>query len=82
MIAKAKTSRINRAAKPAPSSDASTYCRDLDNWPRTWMGLEKDLPPGEKLVACFRPFLAASDLFESLSQNYSESEPQSGGQFP
>jgi hypothetical protein len=21
------------------------------------MGLEKDLPPGEKLVACFRPFL-------------------------
>lgn len=29
------------------------------------MGLEKDLPPGEKLVACFRPFLeelVASDL--------------------
>jgi hypothetical protein len=28
------------------------------------MGLEKDLPPGEQLVACFRPFLeylAASD---------------------
>ena len=21
------------------------------------MGFEKDLPPGEKLVACFRPFL-------------------------
>jgi hypothetical protein len=21
------------------------------------MGLEKDVPPGEKLVACFRPFL-------------------------
>jgi hypothetical protein len=21
------------------------------------MGLEKDLPPGEELVACFRPFL-------------------------
>ncbi len=29
------------------------------------MGFEKDLPPGEKLVACFRPFLeylAASGL--------------------
>lgn len=29
------------------------------------MGWEKDLPPGEELVACFRPFiaqLAASDL--------------------
>jgi hypothetical protein len=22
-----------------------------------WRGLEKDLPPGEELVACFRPFL-------------------------
>src|ERR1700682_2942106 len=65
MIAKGKTSRINRVAKPAPSSDASAYCRDLDNWPRSWMGLEKDLPPGEELVACLRPFiehLASSSL--------------------
>jgi hypothetical protein len=65
MIAKVKTSRINRAAKPAPSSDPSAYCRDLDNWPRSWMGLEKDLPPGEQLLACFRPFiehLASSSL--------------------
>jgi hypothetical protein len=37
--------------------DLSAYCRDLDEWPRSWMGLEKDVPPGEKLVACFRPFL-------------------------
>src|SRR6202049_3862644 len=61
-IFKAKTSRVNRAA---PSSDASAYCRDLDNWPRSWMGLEKDLPPGEELVACLRPFiehLASSSL--------------------
>jgi hypothetical protein len=65
MIAKVKTSRINRAAKPAPSSDTSAYCRDLDNWPRSWMGLEKDLPLGEQLLACFRPFiehLASSSL--------------------
>src|ERR1700684_4299454 len=54
--ATAKTSTINRA--PASStSDLSAYCRDLDEWPRSWMGLEKDVPPGEKLVACFRPFL-------------------------
>jgi hypothetical protein len=52
----AKTSTINRA--PASSTpDLSGYCRDLDEWPRSWMGLEKDVPPGEKLVACFRPFL-------------------------
>ena len=38
--------------------DISAYCRDLDNWPRSWMGLEKDWPPGEALVVCFRPFIA------------------------
>jgi hypothetical protein len=56
MTAQAKTSSVNRAATSAPG-DASAYCRDLDNWPRSWMGLEKDLPPGEALVACFRPFI-------------------------
>ena len=47
------------------SSAASAYGRDLDDWPQSWMGLEKDLPPGEALVVCFRPFiqhLAASSL--------------------
>src|ERR1700724_3345290 len=65
MMAKAKTSRINRIAMTAPSSDTPAYCRDLDNWPRSWMGLEKDLPPGDQLLACFRPFiehLASSSL--------------------
>src|SRR6266436_3716194 len=64
-IFKAKTSRVNHAATSAPSADASAYCRDLDTWPRSWMGLEKDLPAGEQLVACFRPFiehLASSSL--------------------
>ena len=56
-ILKAKVSKVNRAAPSASSSDASDYCRDLDTWPRSWMGLEKDLPPGEQLVACFRPFI-------------------------
>jgi hypothetical protein len=63
-ILKAKVSKVNRAA-PSASLDASAYGRDLDTWPRSWMGMEKDLPPGEQLVACFRPFiehLAASSL--------------------
>ena len=62
---KAKTSRVNRAATSAPFSDACAYCRDLDNWPRSWMGLEKDLLPGEQLLARLRPFieyLASSSL--------------------
>lgn len=54
---KAKTSRVNRAPAPVAAVDVSPYCRDLDNWPRSWMGLEKDLPPGEGLVVCFRPFI-------------------------
>jgi hypothetical protein len=65
MMARAKTSRVNRAPAPVAAAEVSAYCRDLDNWPRSWMGLEKDLPPGEALVACFRPFiehLAASGL--------------------
>jgi hypothetical protein len=64
-IFKAKTARVNRTATSAPSCDASAYSRDLDNWPRSWMGLDKDLPPGEELVACLRPFiehLASSSL--------------------
>ena len=56
MMTKTKTSRINRAATAA-LPDASAYCRDLPNWPRSWMGLEKDLPPGEGLIVCFRPFI-------------------------
>jgi hypothetical protein len=37
------------------------------------MGWEKDLPPGEKLVACFRPFLeqlAASELSPRTIQEH------------
>jgi len=62
--ATAKTSTINRVA-PVSSSLLERYCRGLDTWPRSWMGWEKDLPPGEELVARFRPFLedlVASDL--------------------
>jgi hypothetical protein len=57
-IVKGKTSSVPRAATGASSSDASVYCRDLDNWPRSWMGVEKDMPPGEQLLACFQPFIA------------------------
>jgi hypothetical protein len=39
----------------APGLD--DYCKDLAEWPRSWMGLPKDLVPGEKMVAYFRPFL-------------------------
>ena len=68
----AKTSKINRAT-PVSSSLWERYCRRLADWPRSWMGWEKDLPPGEELVACFRPFLehlVGSDLSPKTIQRH------------
>ena len=47
------------------------------------MGLEEDLPPGEKLVACFRPFLealAASDLSPKTIQKHVDNLWTLGGE--
>jgi len=55
-IFKLKAAKVNRAVTSAPPCHAS-YDRVLDNWPRSWMGLDEDLPPGEELVTCLRPFL-------------------------
>ena len=57
MMAKAKTPRVNGAAAPAASAAVSVWGGDLDQWPTSWMGLERDLPAGEQLLACFRPFI-------------------------
>jgi hypothetical protein len=80
--ATAKTSKINRAT-PGSSSDLERYCRGLDSWPRSWMGWEKDLPPGEKLVACFRPFLErlmSSDLSPKTIQKHVDNLWALGGE--
>jgi len=48
------------------------------------MGLEKDLPPGEQLVALFRPFLeslAASDLLPKTIQKHVDNMWALGGEF-
>ena len=47
------------------------------------MGLEKDLLPGKKLVACFRPFLealAASDLSPKTIQKHVDNLWSLGGE--
>jgi hypothetical protein len=47
------------------------------------MGEEKDIPPGEKLVACFRPFLealAASDLSPQVIQKHVDNLWSLGGE--
>ena len=48
------------------------------------MGLEKDVPPGEQLVAVFRPFLqylAASDLSPKTIQKHVDNMWVLGGEF-
>jgi hypothetical protein len=48
------------------------------------MGLEKDLPPGEQLIALFRPFLeylAASNLSPKTIQKHVDNVWALGGEF-
>lgn len=47
------------------------------------MGQEKDVPPGEKLIACFRPFLealVASDLSPKTVQKHVDNLWTLGGE--
>jgi hypothetical protein len=68
-----KTSTITRTTS-APAADVERYCRGLGDWPRSWMGLEKDVPPGQRLVTCFRPFIeylvTSSDIPEDHSETH------------
>ena len=80
-IVNARTTKITRAITAA-RHDLEHYCRDLNGWPRSWMGLEKDLPPGEQLLTMFRPFLdhlAASDLSPKTIQKYVDNMWALGG---
>lgn len=80
--AAAKTSKINRTT-PGSSSKLERYCPNLNGWPRSWMGWEKDLRPGEELVACFRPFLqhlVSSDLSPKTIQKHVDNIWALGGE--
>jgi hypothetical protein len=70
MDAKLKT---NLNSPQSPPAALLPYCRDLQDWPESWMGEEKDLPPGRRLVECFTPFLvhlAASGLSKRTIQKH------------
>jgi hypothetical protein len=83
LISKAKTSSVNRPVEPVSAPDVSPYCRDLQNWPRSWMGIDKDLPPGDQLIECFRPFiqhLAASGLSPTTIRRHVDNLWSLGGE--
>src|SRR4249920_2794947 len=82
-IVKARTTKITRATTAA-RHDLEHYCRDLNGWPRAWMGLEKNVAPGEQLVTLFRPFLeylVASDLSAKTIQKHVDNMWVLGGEF-
>jgi hypothetical protein len=46
------------AAEPVSADDElAAFCRDLDQWPTSWMYEQRDLSPGRQVVECFKPFL-------------------------
>src|SRR5215472_8588786 len=51
------TSGSTSTAKHASFDDLAAYCPNLDQWPRSWRGEERDVPPGVKIVEYFTPFL-------------------------
>ena len=59
------------------------YCRDLQEWPERWMGEEKDIPPGSRLVQYFLPFLvslAGSGLSKKTIRNHVDNMWVLGGE--
>jgi hypothetical protein len=74
----ARPTRINRATT-APRHNLEHYCRDLNGWPRSWMGLEKDLPPGEQLVTLFPSFPRTSGSVGPVAEDDPEVHRQHVG---
>jgi hypothetical protein len=56
MVSMAKTSTVNHPT-PVVHAHLPECCQDLEDWPRSWIGVPEDLSPGKKMVAYFRPFI-------------------------
>ena len=57
---KTKRGTVSQTAprsQTARSVDHIPGCKDLREWPQRWRGFPEDLPPGQNIVDCFRPFL-------------------------
>jgi hypothetical protein len=44
-------------AQQAAADPLRSFCPDLDQWPRSWAYEERDIPYGQRMVECFKPFL-------------------------
>jgi hypothetical protein len=43
--------------KVASVTTLAEFVPDLADWPRSWRYEDRDIAPGERIVACFTPFL-------------------------
>ena len=51
----------NSVVNPVPVASSPgllAHYPDLDDWALSWRGSDRDIKPGQRIVACFRPFLA------------------------
>lgn len=55
--------RDSLPAQQAAAEPLQSYCPDLDQWPCSWAYEARDIPPGLRMVECFKPFLR--DLLNS-----------------
>ena len=61
----------------------AAYCRDLQDWPRSWMGFEEDVAHGEQIVVYLMPFLhhlASSSLSPKTIRRHVDSLWLLGGE--
>jgi hypothetical protein len=49
--------RDSLPAQQAAADPLQSYCPDLDQWPGSWAYEARDIPPGLRMVECFKPFL-------------------------
>ena len=78
-----KTNPDSLPLTPAELLPYCRDCRDLSEWPERWMGEEKDLPVGQRLVEYFMPFLlhlAESGLSKGTIQNHVDNMWLLGGE--
>jgi hypothetical protein len=45
------------SAQQAAADPLQSYCPDLDHWPGSWAYEPRDIPYGQRMVECFKPFL-------------------------
>ena len=63
MAVRTRKAKLGTVSHATPTSQAALlldrlpFGKDLNEWPRRWMGFPADVPAGEKIVECFRPFL-------------------------